>query len=101
MWNSTEFSLIGATMQAGYWDHNGWSWMIGFHWLTWLLLISLSAAILIASFRLATRDVGTEAVARTASSSETRMPGHAALDGRYARGEIDRSEYLERKRDLS
>jgi uncharacterized membrane protein len=60
-----------------------------------------SATILIAAFRLATRDVGTETVARTASSSETRMPGRAALDVRYARGEIDRGEYLERNRDLT
>ena len=58
MWNSTEPSLIGATMQAGYWDHNGWSWMSGFHSLTWLLLIALAAAILITAFRLATRDIG-------------------------------------------
>ena len=101
MWDTIELFLIGANMQAGYWDHNGWSWMNGFHWVTWLLVVTTAAAILIASFRLATRDVGTETVALTASSSETRMPGRSALDVRYARGEIDRGEYLERKRDLS
>ena len=58
MWDTTELSLIGATMQAGYWDHNGWSWMSGFHSLTWFLLIALAAAILITAFRLATRDIG-------------------------------------------
>ncbi len=101
MWNTTELSLIGANMPVGYWDHGGWPWMTGFHWLTWPLLIVLAAAILVAAFRLATRDVGGHSLAGGASSSETRMSGRAALDVRYARGEIDRGEYLERKCDLT
>ena len=58
MFDTTELPLIAANMQAGYWDHNGWSWMVGFHWLTWLLVIAVAATILITAFRLATRDVG-------------------------------------------
>lgn len=101
MWYTTELSLIGANMQAGYWDHGGWPWMTGFHWLIWPLLIALVVAILVTSFRLATRDVGGDSFAGGASSSETHSSGRAALDVRFARGEIDRGEYIERKHDLS
>lgn len=101
MWNTSELPLGGFNMQSEYWDHGGWWWMIGVHWLIWFLLIALVVAILVASFRPATRDVGGDSFAGGASSSETYSSGRTALDVRFARGEIDRGEYLERKHALS
>jgi len=40
------------------------------------------------------------AVARTQNRIGRHSPGLAALEERYARGEIDRDEYLEKKRDI-
>ena len=75
---------------AGGWDHmNGWGWgMAIFGWLFMALIITLVVWLI---------------------WSTTHQPpasnGHDGralrlLDERYARGEIDRDEYLERKADL-
>jgi putative membrane protein len=39
--------------------------------------------------------------ARTQNRIGRRSPGLEALEARYARGEISRDEYLEKKRDIS
>ena len=41
------------------------------------------------------------AAARTENRLGRRSAGLQALEERYARGEIDRDEYLEKKRDIS
>ncbi len=92
-----------ANANRGFWysDHMEWSWMSGMHGSFWPLMIILLVAILLVAFYLGTRDARPHETV-TASSSR-RRPGSARdiLDERYARGEIDRSEYLESKRELS
>lgn len=39
--------------------------------------------------------------ARTQNRLDRRSPGLDALEQRYARGEVSRDEYLEKKRDIS
>lgn len=76
-------------------DVNGWGHMGGFGWgmavIGWILMVAIVALVSWLIW------------------STTRRPDSAArrgdralglLDERYARGEIDRDEYLERRRDL-
>ncbi len=56
MWDKASL-VLSASDVVWYQDHTGWSWMFGVHGLFWLLMIILIAAILVISFRLATRDV--------------------------------------------
>ncbi len=80
--------LVGANDADWYgWDHSGWYWAMGFHGVFWLALIVVAIVILIRSSR---RGL---AGAENSAKSE--------LDTRYARGEINRGEYLEGKRDLA
>ncbi len=91
MWDKANLAFMSANDATwGGWDHMGWSWAMGLHGVFWLAPIALlivAAVILIRSSSRAS--AGAEGEART------------ALDGRYARGEIDRGEYLEGKRDLA
>ena len=69
------------------WDHSGWYWAMGFHGFLWLALIVVATVVLI-------------------QFSRRGLPGadnsaKSALDIRFARGEIDRGEYRERKRELA
>lgn len=71
------------------WDMHDWGgWMI-FHAAFWLLLLALVIAAAIA-------------LARSSSSSNAaeRKTALDLLNERYARGEIDREEYLVRKKDI-
>lgn len=56
MWDKADI-VLSANDGIWYQDHTGWSWMFSVHGLYWLLMIILIAAILVISFRLATRDV--------------------------------------------
>jgi putative membrane protein len=71
---------------------SGWGWglMGGLHGLFWLILLALAGVALVALVRYLWRG-GAEA----AGSSARRV-----LDERYAKGEIDRAEYLQRRQDL-
>ena len=73
-----------------YWHHmDGWSWGIGlFGFLFLALLITLVVWLVWSASR-----PGAPPERRSSSALEI-------LDARYARGEIDRDEYLERKADL-
>lgn len=72
-----------------WWDHSGWYWAMGLHGLFWVALIAAVVALIVVLTRSSrSGDRGSDVSARS------------ALDLRYARGEIDRGEYLERKRDL-
>jgi len=72
------------------WDHTGWYWGMGIHWMFWVALILLTLAIGFGLIRSSIRP-----------APATKKSALAILDDRYARGEIDRGEYLERKQDIS
>lgn len=72
---------------------SGWGWglMGGLHGLFWLVLLVLAGVALVALVRYLWRGGGAESPASSA---------RRVLDERYARGEIDRTEYLQRRQDL-
>lgn len=81
----------------GHAEMMGWGdgtlpWMMmGTHGLLWLLLIGIAVTALVLLIR--NRNHGA-----AWAGNEGAM---AILEARYARGEIERGEYMERKRDLS
>ena len=91
MLENAELVLVGANNAPWYWwDHSGWYWGMGVHGILWFTLIALIVVAIIVLTR----------------SSRKGLPGadnsaKSALDIRYARGEINQGEYLERKRDLA
>jgi uncharacterized membrane protein len=88
MLENAELVLAGTNNSPWYWwDHSGWYWAMGFHGILWMALIVVAIVVLT---RLSRRSLnGVENTANT------------VLDTRYASGEINRGEYLERKRDLA
>lgn len=83
-----------------YGNGDGYGWMHGDYWLGmglhglfWVLLVAAVALTVMWT-------------ARAALPRNVPAPGHGnrssreLLDDRYARGEIDRDEYLARKRDM-
>ena len=88
MLKNAELFVVGAKDAPWYWwDHSGWNWAMGFHGVFWLALIVIAIVDLIRSSR------------RSLAGAEN--SAKSALDTRYARGEINWDEYLERKRDLA
>lgn len=88
MSENLESVLPGANDAPWYWwDHSGWYWAMGAHGVIWLILIALIAAAVVVLARSTRRGLSN--------------PARCALDSRYARGEINRGEYFERKRDLA
>lgn len=86
---------IGATATQNdtswyMWDHPSWYWGMGIHWFFWIALVVLLFAAGFSLIRSSTRP-----------EDATKRSAIAILEDRYARGEIDRGEYLERKRDLT
>lgn len=69
----------------------GWWWM-PFHGLSFLLFLVIVVASIVALFRFIRGD---------GARGKSRTPALDALGERYARGEINRDEYLEKKRDLA
>lgn len=85
MWQNMPYGYMD-----GIWGHGGHWLGFGLHGLFWLLLAAAVATAVIWAVR-------------TSSRQPAAAPGGDAreiLDGRYARGEIDREDYLARKRDL-
>lgn len=71
--------------------HDGWHWWMPFTGILWLVVVAVVV-------------VGIVLLARSRGDTASSGGGRAAmdvLDERYARGEIDREEYLQRKDDLS
>jgi putative membrane protein len=91
MWDKADFVLVGAgDAPFNWWGHPVWSWAMGLHGLFWLVLIGLAIVAIVLLLRSSARSrLGTE------------ISAIAVLDARYARGEIGRGEYMERKRDLA
>lgn len=76
------------------WMHGGGYWLgMGLHGLFWLLLVAAIVVGIIWAVRASGRPY--ESAARKAGSSAREV-----LDERYARGDIDREEYLARRKDL-
>jgi putative membrane protein len=74
---------------------DGWSWFWPFHFIIPLLFLALIITVVVLIVRYASGWGGRP------QSLERRSPGIDALDERYARGEINRDEYLAKKRDLA
>jgi len=90
--------MWGGYGQPGMMGHDGgWYWWMGLHGLIWLLFIALLVVGLVALIRFLWRGGPAHPTARGTGRS-------AALDlleARYARGEIEREEYLQKKQDLA
>ena len=72
----------------------GWGgWMAPFGMIVWILILVLLIAGVVWLFRAITSRSG-DLVGRRSSALDV-------LEERYARGEIKRDEYLEKKRDLA
>ena len=71
--------------------YGGMFWM-PFMGLLWLIVLVLIVAAVMGAFRSPERD--------RRERGERRSSGLAILEERYARGEINRDEYLEKRRDL-
>ncbi len=87
MWGHGSYWMMG----------NGWEgtgWMMIFGGLFWLVLLGLGVAgavWLVGAARRRGRDV---------PMAERNYPALEVLEQRYARGEINREEYLEKKKDM-
>lgn len=93
-----------ARVQQGYGWHmyGGPGTMMGYGWGIWgvvhaifwlAILVAIVAAIVTLLRRSGSGDAG--------SGGNSRPSALDLLDERYARGEIDREEYLQRKKDIS
>jgi putative membrane protein len=76
----------------GGWD--GWGWFWPLHFIIPLLFLALiiTAVILLVRYATGWSDYP--------SRMERRSAGLEALDERYARGEINREEYLQKRQDI-
>jgi len=84
--------------RAGYW-HDGWSWGWGHMMFGGFMMVAFWGVIIVLIV-LAVRWLGSSSAQGRADSTS----GKAALDilaERFARGEIDKAEFEERKRSLS
>ncbi len=99
MWN-------GPFGYAGDWG--GWGWMWPFHFLIPLLFLAIIVTVVVLLVRYAMgwggHPMGPGMMmgsGMTGHGVERRSPGLEALEERYARGEINRDEFLEKKRDIT
>jgi len=93
MWNGP-FGMMGG------WDGSGWLWP--FHFLIPLLFLALVIAVIVLAVRYAMGWGGHPiGPGMTGYGVERRSSALDLLEERYARGEINRDEYLEKKRDIT
>ena len=79
--------MVRILADAGGWEHmGGWGWSMA---VMGLLMMILFVGLIVWAAVYSTRRVGH----RDGRSDRARM----VLDGRYAQGEIERDEYLERR----
>lgn len=72
----------------------GWGWMPFMGMIFWLLILVLVVAGMTAFMRAPWRPSG------ETQKPELGSPGLRVLEERYARGEIPRDEYLQKKKDI-
>lgn len=77
----------------------GHGWMMngegmGFGFVFWLVILAMIIAGAVWFIR-------SQSLAGSQRPPERRSPALEALEERYARGEIDREEYLQKKRDIA
>ncbi len=85
-WQGESWGMMGPGMMGGF----GWMWLMPVFWIVFLGLIIWAV------------------VAAVRGSSESRSPDSSKADSalellkkRYARGEINKEEYEEKKKDLA
>lgn len=78
-----------SEMMSGW---SGWAWP--FMGIVPLLVVGALIAVLVLVVRNASDSRGAP------SRTERRSPGLDALDERYARGDLNRDEYLQKRRDI-
>jgi putative membrane protein len=85
MWNGP-YGMMG--------DWGGWGWFWPFHFIIPFLFLALiiTAAVMLVRYTTGWGDHPPQL--------ERRPPGLDILEERYARGEINRDEYLQKKRDI-
>jgi len=81
--------------QYGMGWHGDWAWWMPFHGVLWLLVV----VAVIAGIVLLVRFLWHGGDRRAAQSG--RRSALDILEERYARGELQREEFLQRKKDLS
>ena len=89
MWGYGPYGLMGYS--------NGWGdgeWMMIFSGIFWLILLALAVAAVVWIMR--TSSHGPHYLLHAGGRSS----GLDILEERYARGEINREEYLQKKRDI-
>jgi putative membrane protein len=72
------------------WMMNGWGSMGGVGFIFWLLILAAVIAGVVWFVR-----------SQPLAGRDRRLTGLEVLEERYARGEINREEYLQKKRDLT
>ncbi len=98
MWN-------GPYGMMGEWS--GWGWFGPLHFIIPLLFFALIITAIVMAVRYAMgwgghpMGCGMMGPGMTGHGMERRPPGLDILEERYARGEINRDEYLEKKRDIT
>ena len=91
MWSNYGYSPGMMGYEGGYW------WM-GLHGLMFLIVTALLVVGIVLAIRHLARTEGRPT--QTAPSDSGRQSALGILDSRYARGEVDREEYLQKKQDL-
>jgi putative membrane protein len=94
-------TLANVQAQYGWHMYDGPGTMMGFGWGTWgifhaVFWLAILIAVAIACVMMIRRS-GTD---RNGSGGDAKSSALDLLDERYARGEIDREEYLQRKKDI-
>lgn len=87
-------------MGYGYGYGPGWGMMGGYGWGYGLLHIAVTVAIIVGVVFLVIWAVRTMAVVGSHDHAPRRSSGLDVLEERYARGEINRDEYLQKKKDI-
>jgi putative membrane protein len=78
----------------GMMGYGGWGWFGPLTMIIWLLILGLIIAGIVWFVRAMTQR------ADSPHLPARRSPGLEPLEERYARGEINRDEYLEKRRDI-
>ena len=94
-WAATAYAYAQEPAPYGRWGHDGWMFwgghLFGLLWMILFIALIAGAVVLVRYYW----HVG------EGRGSSQKQAALELLDVRYARGEIDREEYLQRKKDLA